>query len=146
MGRTMRPIIVLLALILAACSPGAPVASAATDLHVQNSTTLMITIVVNGGAGVSVAPGVLATAFADLPPLPWTVEAQTESGRTLATMFIGGAQDVMPVGVASGLEVIGSSAAFPLSCGSITMWVGPAPADPAEPSPDSSPLPDCAGG
>jgi hypothetical protein len=143
----MRPIVLLLALILAACSTGAPVASAATDLHVQNSTTVLITIVVNGRAGVRVAPGVLATGFADLPGLPWTVEAQTASGRTLATMFIGGAQqDPLPVNVDSGVAVIGSSAAFPLSCGSITMWVGPAPADGAEPTPDSSLVPDCAGG
>ena len=88
----MRPVVLL----LAACSSGAPVASAAIDLNVQNWTTLMITIVVNGRPGVRVAPGVLATGFAALPALPWTVEAQTESGQTLATMFIGGAQDVVP--------------------------------------------------
>jgi len=143
MGRTMRPIVLLLALVVSACSPGAPVASAATDLHVQNSTTVMITIVVNDSPGVRVAPGVLATDFADLPVLPWVVEAQSESGGTLATMFVGNLQDPMPVDVDSGVEVIGSSAAFALSCGSITMWVGPAPADSFAPTPDSSLVPDC---
>jgi len=142
----MRPIVLLLALVVAACSPAAPVASAATDLHVQNSTTVMLTIVVNGRPGVRVAPGVLATGFADLPVLPWTVEARTESGRTLATMFVGDAQDTMPADVDSGVEVIGSSAAFPLSCGSLTMWTGPDPVADSEPTPASSLVPDCTGG
>jgi hypothetical protein len=140
----MRPIVLFIALVLAGCSSSAPVASAATDLQVQNSTTVMITIVVNDGPGVRVAPGVLASGFADLPALPWTVEARTESGATLATMFVGGnEQDPLPVGVESGVAVIGSSAAFPLSCGSITMWVGTAPAADSAPIPDSSLVPDC---
>jgi len=126
----MRPIVLLLGLVLAACSSATPVASASNDLHVQNSTTVLITIVVNGGPGVRVAPGVVVGDFAGLPALPWTVEALTESGATLATMSVGSAAGV------------GSSAAFPLSCGSITMWIGPAPPA-APPTPDSSALPDC---
>jgi hypothetical protein len=139
----MRPIVLLLGLALAACSPG-PAASPSTSLGIENDTTLVLSLVVNGQTAATLPPGGSEESGANLPARPWTVEARTASGRVLATMFVGlGPADPAVAGDSS---TSGSSAQFPLSCGSIRMWTGNAPAaDDAEAS-DASSLPNCAGG
>jgi hypothetical protein len=139
----MRPIVLLLGLALAACSPG-PAATASTSLGIENGTTLFLTLVVNGQTAATLPPGGSEESSANLPARPWTVEARTASGRVLATMFVGlGPADPAEAGDSS---TSGSSSRFPLSCGSIRMWTGNAPPADAAAAPDSSPLPDCAGG
>lgn len=138
----MRPIVLLLGLALAACSPG-PAASASTSLGIENGTTLVLTLVVNGQTAATLPPGGSEESSANLPARPWTVEARTASGRVLATMFVGlGPADPAEAGDSS---TGGSSSRFPLSCGSIRMWTGNAPPADGAAAPDSSPLPDCAG-
>jgi hypothetical protein len=139
----MRPIVLLLGLALAACSPGtAP--SPATSLGIENDTTVAVSLVVNGQTAATLPPGGSEESSANLPARPWTVEARTASGRVLATMFVGiGPADPA---VADDSSTSGSSAQFPLSCGSIRMWTGNAPPADDAAAPDSSPLPDCAGG
>jgi hypothetical protein len=139
----MRPIVLLLGLALAACSPGS-VASPSTSLGIENGTTLVLTLVVNGQTAATLPPGGSEESSANLPARPWTVEARTASGRVLATMFVGlGPADPAVAGDSS---TSGSSSRFPLSCGSIRMWTGNAPPADDAAATEASPLPDCTGG
>jgi hypothetical protein len=98
---------------------------APAEPRVANGTTLTVTLFVNGRSVADVPPGGSESSVSDtaLPPLPWTVEARTSSGRVLATAFAG-----------TGATGSGQSGRydFDLTCGRLTIWTGetqpPAPA------------------
>ena len=110
--------------LIAACS-GTPT-GAAHDLGVSNQTTLTVTLVVNGAVARTVRPQTQEIVFAkDLPPLPWSVETRSPSGRVLSQMTVraGDASETnLPGG---GREVKGDAVRVDLSCGRLDMWSGP---------------------
>ena len=116
---------------LTPCPEPSPTASTISGsgmptLGVSNGTNLVVTLVVNGRAVADVRPGELAALIdtAAQPALPWTVEAQSPSGRVLTSMQV--AQD--QVGSTTNSDGTGSSqGAFgrvDLSCGRLTIWAG----------------------
>ena len=105
------------------------------NLGVANGTTLTVTLVVNGQRVAVFPPGgpdpsIDLTA---LPPLPWTVEALSPSGRVLTSM------QVQPGQVSLGTSGYRSATSGPidLSCGRLAIWAGPF--EPPAPPPPASP-------
>jgi hypothetical protein len=138
----MRLVIALVAVLFAGCNAlGGPSddPSARPNLGVGNGTTLTVTLVVNGKpigdfpGGAGPEPSI---DMAALPPLPWTVEARSPSGRVLTTMIVKPG-DVRTTTVAGVTSSNGTMGRVDLSCGRLTIWAGdimpsgPAPASPA---------------
>ena len=140
----MRLIVTALAVLLAGCgATGAPSADpeARPKLGVSNGTTLTVTVFVNGARSADVPPGGPEPSFdvAALPPLPWTVEARTPSGRVLTSMDVNPG-DVTTITVSGGAENAGKMGRVDLSCGRLTIWAGDVvPLGPAPASPPGSP-------
>ena len=117
--------ITVFAVLTGACSSGT-VPAAQMKLDIANSTTLVVTLAVNGVAVKAIPPGDDAEFTADqLPPLPWNAEAQTSSGRGLLGLRVKEG-DVWIGGNGQG----GDAARVDLSCGRIDMWSGPPLAGP----------------
>jgi hypothetical protein len=96
-------------------------------ISVENGTTLDVSIFVNGsvvgrvnaGDGAEIPPG-------ELPPLPWSVEGRSPSGRLLVSMT------VKPGDVGrAGNEQHGTGGRVDLSCGRLDLWSGPPMGGPA---------------
>lgn len=95
--------------------------SAPSPLSYSNGTTLSIDLVVNGSTLLTAAPGAGGeVAVSALPPLPWSVSAQTSSGRVLKSMTVR-AGDVTTVGNVQK----GDAFRVDLSCGRLDVWTGP---------------------
>lgn len=121
--RTWLPsILALLAVGISAC--GAPADS--PNLGVSNDTTLIVTIVVNGHRVATLAPGGADPSIdaAGLPALPWTVEAQSPSGRVLTSMqvFPGQVKSTTNSDLMSSSQ--GTIGRVDLTCGRLTIWAG----------------------
>ena len=94
-------------------------------LGISNGTKLTVTLIVNGQA-VGVFPpgqgaGPLTTA---LPPLPWTVDARSATGRLLTTMQVEPGQvssTTLPDGL---IQSSGTLGRVDLSCGRLDIWAG----------------------
>jgi hypothetical protein len=94
-------------------------------IHVSNSTTLNVTVAVNGAIVGVVAPKIDGSFPPNgLPPLPWNVEARSASGRLLVAL---------PVAVGSVTDSSGPNgestytapgARIDLSCGRLDLYVG----------------------
>jgi len=96
-----------------------------------NQTTLTVTLVVNGAVARTVRPQTQEIVFAkDLPPLPWSVETRSPSGRVLSRMTVraGDASETSLPG--GGREVKGDAVRVDLSCGRLDVWSGPPLAGP----------------
>ena len=122
--KTALPML-LLASLLAGCASGAlPSASASSaGLSVANSTTIPVTLVVNGAVVETVAPGVREDPVkAALPPLPWCVETRSPSGRVLSTMTVKSGDSAGSFGDAVRAD---------LACGRLDIWSGPPMLGPA---------------
>lgn len=116
--KTALPML-LLASLLAGCASGAlPSASASSaGLSVANSTTIPVTLVVNGAVVETVAPGVREDPVqAALPSLPWSVETRSPSGRVLSTMTVKSGDSAGSFGDAVRAD---------LACGRLDIWSGP---------------------
>ena len=114
--------------LLSACTSGA---EPSPGLHVANGTPLTVTLVVNGQrvADFPAWGPEPSIDVATLPPLPWTVEARSPSGRVLASMHVEPGQVS-----SSGNSFTGVMGRVDLSCGRLTIWAGDAP--PLGPAPD----------
>jgi len=67
----------------------------------------------------------------DLPPLPWYVEARSESGRVLVSMTVRPG-DVFATMYPDGHgETRGAAVRADLSCGRLDVWSGPPMSGPA---------------
>lgn len=122
--------VVGLAAVLAGC--GLLPAAAAAPLSYSNQTSIAVDLVLNGSRVVTINPGQAgAVPVSVLPPLPWTVAAQTSSGRVLATLVVK-AGDVDQ----SGTSQKGDAVRVDLSCGRLEIWSGPPLSGPA-PGPGS---------
>ena len=132
--------LVLAGFLLAACGP-AVVAVAKPGLHVANGTLLTVTLFVNGQPVADYLRGAPEPSIdpAALPPLPWTVEARSPSGRLLTSML------VAPGEVTSGGDIHQIPAGrIDLSCGRLTIYAGDyAPSGPPPP-PSPGMAGDCA--
>ncbi len=102
-------------------------------LHVQNGTTMPVSLLVNG-RGVEVIPaggGPIEFGVTDLGPAPWRIRLVSPSGRLLLeTEFTA---DAVSTTVGPDGEVIlrGAAARVDLSCGRLDIWSGPPLAGPA---------------
>jgi hypothetical protein len=108
-----------------ALTSGCSLLPADYTLHVSNSTTLPLTLVVNDHQVAILEPGTDADISSDrLPALPWNVATLTSTGRSVATM------DVAPGSVVDqrAIDGTGSYSApagrITLSCGLVLMCVG----------------------
>lgn len=146
--RFARLVLIAVVLILASCanSNATPIATAEAVLGISNGTTLDVSLVVNGTAVATATPGVAVAPipFSKLPPLPWTVEARSPSGRILTTMAVASG-NVTSTAYADGhTGTTGTFGRVDLSCGRLTIWAGfGQPSGPPPPSPAGSPG-DCA--
>ena len=105
--------------LVAACSP-APTADA-HDLVVSNQTTLTVDLAVNGFVVRAIQPRTQESVSPkDLPPLPWSIEARTSSGRVLSQLTVRPGD----VRVTAG-EMKGDAVRVDLSCGRLDVWSGP---------------------
>jgi hypothetical protein len=100
---------------------------AGTGISVANGTTLDVTIIVNGSAVGRVNAGDAAEIPpGEMPPLPWSVDARSPSGRLLVSMT------VQPGDVdREGNEQRGVGGRVDLSCGRLDLWSGPPMLGPA---------------
>jgi hypothetical protein len=123
---------VILAVAIAGCglitAPGSPsvppVGPVMLDLIVSNGTTLPVTIVVNGEAVGVAVPGQPFEPLHALPPMPWTVEAKSPTGRLLTTMIVR-REDISREVMGDGsIKMSGAGARIDLSCGVFKMSVG----------------------
>ena len=93
-------------------------APAGPDLSISNGTTIPVTLVINGVAIETVAPGDFQDPItAPLPPRPWTIETRSPSGRVLSTLTV--SPDAT---IDSGA---GRAVRVDLSCGRLDVWAGP---------------------
>ena len=101
--------------------PPTPVATL-PPLSISNTTTLVVTLVLNDQPIVTVPAGVQfdPVPALGLPPLPWAVEARSPSGRVLVSMTVR-AGDVR-IGPNSAQ---GDANRVDLSCGRLDIWAGP---------------------
>lgn len=122
-----------LAVAIGACNLGRPA------LGISNGTTLDVTLFVNGvRVGEYPAggpPPVIRSA--DLPSLPWTVEARSASGRVLTSMRVEPGQVGSTTGPDGRVVTSGVFGRVDLSCGRLTIWAGDS--QPSGPAPPESP-------
>jgi hypothetical protein len=152
--RAMKLVTVGLLLVVgavAACSSLAPSGSPATTsarigqfagravLGISNGTPLAVSLYVNGQPVGTAMPGVGLEPldFSRLPPLPWTVEARSPSGRILTSMTV---RSDSVAATNGNVETKGVFGRIDLSCGRITIWAGyNEPSGPVPPSPAGYP-------
>jgi hypothetical protein len=122
-----------LALALAACGPRPDTGGSPAGLSYSNQTSIPIDLVVNGAKIITAAPGTDGSVPASaLPALPWNIEAQTSSGRALASLVVHPGDVVQ-----DGNTQRGDGVRVDLSCGRLDVWSGPPLSGPA-PGPGSS--------
>lgn len=124
-------------LLAASCSDLAPTPAPVADLEISNGTTLTVALAVNGGRIASVSPHTVERiAPSRLPPLPWKVEAQTASGRVLASMTVRAGDVTRTTNPDGSWSWKGDAVRVDLSCGRLDIWSGPPLAGPV-PGPGS---------
>ena len=145
---------VAIAAVIAACTTIAPSPNPSAEsiagrpvLGIENGTTLVVGLFVNGQRVGESRPGagLAPIDFADLPALPWTVEARSPSGRVLTTMLVEPGFVAISTDPAGNLGTSGTIGRVDLSCGRVTIWAGyfppsgPQPASPAGSPGDCAP-------
>jgi hypothetical protein len=101
------------------------------DVTVSNQTTLVVTVVVNGGVLRSVPPGeVRGMSVYHSGSGPWTVEARAPSGRVLSSMTVRPGDVSETTNPDGSRTARGAAVRVDLSCGRLDMWSGPPLAGP----------------
>jgi hypothetical protein len=119
----------LFALLLALVM-GCAVPTRTLDLTVSNQTTLVVTVVVNGGVLQSVPPGEVRAILVSGGSVPWAVEARAPSGRVLSSMTVRPGDVSQTTNPDGGRTQRGAAVRVDLSCGRLDMWSGPPLAGP----------------
>ena len=120
-----------------AASPTTPV-----DLGIANGTTLTVSLYVNGRLVSDSHPGAPSPSIDpnSLPPLPWTVEARSATGRVLTAMLVEPGEVWMAIGPDDQVSHNGTFGRVDLSCGRLTIWAGDVvPSGPIPPPSPGSP-------
>ena len=114
--------VALLAIVMSGCGRVLP---ADYTLHVSNSTTMPVALVINGQPIDTLPPD----AQRDYPPgrlaaLPWAVEATTAGGRRLLTLRVedGSIKDERALDGTGTYSSVGQR--LTLTCGQLWVWVG----------------------
>lgn len=141
-GRVLRLAVALtLAFAVGACgaSPTPAPTLERPPLGIANGTSLDVTLFVNDvPVGESPAGGPAPVILgANLPALPWTVEARSASGRLLTSMRVEPGQVWSTTRPDGGASRRGAFGRVDLSCGRLTIWAGDA--QPSGPAPPESP-------
>jgi len=131
-------VVAVLAIPVASCAPAAS-PPAQVNLGISNGTALSVTLFVNGQRLDTYPPnsGQPRIDVSALPPLPWTVEARSSSGRPLTSMRIEPGQVKRTIGPGGVTESSGAFGRVDLSCGRLTIWAGDL--QPSGPPPPPSP-------
>ena len=123
---------IAMALALACCATAparapSPVASSPPALGIANGTSIAVTLAVNGVVVETVAPGGYEDPVtAQLPPLPWSIETRSPSGRVLSRLMVSAGDVVYTTPDASGgSSARGRAVRVDLSCGRLDVWSGP---------------------
>jgi hypothetical protein len=113
----------------------------APDLGVSNGTTLPVAVVVNGSFVKSIAPGKMELiAGSTLPPLPWSVDTRSPSGRVLLHLDVAVGSVWSTTNPDGSTERHGAANRVDLSCGRLDVYAGPPLAGPI---PDPGSQGDC---
>jgi hypothetical protein len=101
-------------------------------LEMNNGTTSVVVLTVNGGVGRQFGPGSVANlGIAELGQLPWSAEVSTVGGRRLLGLAVN-AGDVTITNEGGGQSSqLGDGVRVDLSCGRIDLWSGPPMLGPA---------------
>jgi hypothetical protein len=101
-------------------------------LEMNNGTTIVVVLSVNGGVGRELAPGSVADlGVTELGPLPWRAKVSTIHARRLLDLTVN-AGDVTATNQGGGsTSARGAGARVDLSCGRIDLWSGMQPLGPA---------------
>ena len=109
------------------------------SLAVNNTSTLTVSLVVNGSLIASLAPGTCLGCTDDstvpaslLPPLPWQAEVRSPTGRVLVSVTVHEGDVEYEANSSKGRAI-----RVDLSCGRIDIWSGPPLLGPA-PGPGTS--------
>lgn len=132
-----------LLVILAGCLGAAEGIDTSPALTVANQTELDVSLFVNGDFIADFPAQSGERVDADLPPLPWNVEAQSPSGRILTSMRVeyGGVRtETDAEGVVTHTTAFGR---VDLSCGRLTIWAGDTPPSGPPPGPEAGVPGDC---
>lgn len=135
-----RGTVLLAVVLLMGCASISPAPSTGpVTLGVSNGTTLAVSLFVNGRHVGDFVPGRPEPAIdpASLPPLPWSVEARSPSGRVLTTMAVRQGEVSSTIGPDGAITYTGAVGRVDLSCGRLTIWAGDVP--PSGPAPPPSP-------
>jgi hypothetical protein len=110
----------------ATSSPAPPSVVNLPSLHVDNGSALLLTVVVNGNALERHAPAHGNTEFPSelLGAPPWSIDLETQSGRSVLTIQI--APEAIWKTIAPDGHVVdhGAGKRVDLSCGRIDIWMG----------------------
>jgi hypothetical protein len=119
---------IVAALAVAACGLATPISTpilAPMRLSIQNGTTIPVAIAVNGVVIETVPPGGYEDPVkAPMPPLPWSVETRSPSGRVLSQMTVKAGDAWFTTPDPNGRsESHAPAVRVDLSCGRLDMWV-----------------------
>jgi hypothetical protein len=123
-----------------ACTAAPP--APRVNLGIANGTTLTVSLFVNGQLVADSPPNAPGPTIDpnSLPPLPWTVEARSPTGRVLTSMTVEPGEVRTATGPDGQISYSGTIGRVDLSCGRLTIWAGDAvPSGPAPPPSPGSP-------
>ncbi len=103
------------------------VPASSMTLNVSNGTTLPVALAVNGIVVDQIGPQDARSDIpaSKLPPLPWSVEVRSPSGRVLVSVVVHGGDVASFSETGGGSGERGVAQRVDLSCGRIDVWSGP---------------------
>lgn len=95
-------------------------------LEMNNGTSIVVVLSVNGGVGREFAPGSVANlGVTEIGPLPWRVKVATIHARKLLDLTVNPGDVAVGNDGGGSTSSRGAAARVDLSCGRIDVWSGP---------------------